>query len=371
MSFSSLLQPTFWDEVKLALFSATHQDVIRAIEKPRKSMRDIAALMSPAAERDIELLANESVRLTRQRFGYTLSLFAPLYLSNLCANECTYCGFTMSNRIKRKTLSKDEIQQEAEALKAAGFDAILLVSGEHERKVGMPYFLDALAILRPYFSSIAMEVQPLSVSDYQALRKAGVSSVLVYQETYHPRQYAQHHKHGKKTDFDWRLATPERLGQAGINKIGLGALLGLSDCWRTDSVICALHAQYLQNHFWRSRYSMAFPRLRACVGNAHQQQPVSDRQLLQLICAHRIINPELEISLSTRENAHFRDNLLPLGITTLSAGSKTQPGGYSNSHDDALSQFDTEDKRSAQEVASVIHNKGFEPIWHDWLPAFC
>ncbi|XOV80318.1 MAG: 2-iminoacetate synthase ThiH [Aestuariibacter sp.] len=371
MSFVEYLAQQSWDEVKLQIFSSNFDDVKQAITTSRKSLRDIAALMSPAADELLEEMAQRAAELTRQRFGYTLSLFAPLYLSNLCANECTYCGFTMSNKIKRKTLSLDEIRQEAQALKKHGFESVLLVTGEHERKVGMEYFLDAIAVLKDYFPAIALEVQPLSQKDYLSLKHAGVNSVLVYQETYHRRQYAVHHQHGRKQDFDWRLTTPERLGRAGVAKIGLGALLGLSDCWRTDSVITALHVQYLQQHFWRSRYSISFPRLRSCVGNSHSQQPISDRQLVQLICAQRIIHPDVELSLSTREAATFRDNLMPLGITHLSAGSKTQPGGYSDKSETALAQFDIEDQRAPAQVAQAIKTRGFDPVWQDWLPEFC
>lgn len=344
------------------------RDIIAKAGSSRLDIDDLAQLLSKEAAQHIELMAATAARLTRQRFGHTMRLFIPLYLSNLCANDCTYCGFSMSNAIKRTTLSMDDLHKECQALKQQGFDSVLLVAGEHERKVGMPYFRQAFAVVSQYFSHIALEVQPLAQKDYAELRGYGLAAVYVYQETYQRSAYDKHHLRGNKTDMQWRLQTPDRVAAAGVDKIGLGVLLGLAD-WREDALDCARHLRYLQQHYWRSRYSMAFPRLRPCAGGINSEHLVDDKTLVQLICAFRLFEPDLELTLSTREPAMLRDHLMPLGITHMSAGSKTQPGGYA---DDtiALEQFATSDPRSAKQVCKALLTYGFEPIWKDWQREF-
>ncbi len=358
--------------IALSINSKTARDVEHALNQRSLSLDDFMALISPAGAEYIEEMAALAYRLTRQRFGNTMQMFVPLYLSNLCANECTYCGFTMSNKIKRTTLSVSETIREIDAINAMGFSQVLLVTGEHESKVGMPYFEETLSAIRDNVSYLMMEVQPLKQDQYTALKARGLDAVLVYQETYSPQHYAAYHTRGKKQDFLWRLQTSDRLGQAGIDKIGIGALLGLGD-WRVDSAMTALHGHLIQQHYWQSRVSIAFPRLRRCEGNniggdtLQNKQLPDEKALLQLICAHRIFNPYAELSLSTRESAHFRDGVLPLGITSMSAASQTQPGGYSQPST-ALNQFDIDDNRSASDVAQAIYSKGLEPVWKDWLP---
>ena len=354
--------------IALSLNSKTAADVEMALAAESKTIDDFMALVSPAATQYLEEMAAQSQQLTRHRFGNTMNLFVPLYLSNLCANECTYCGFTMSNKIKRTTLTVEETQNEINAIKAMGFDHVLLVTGEHETKVGIRYFEDILRAIRHQISYLMMEVQPLKENDYRKLKDLGLDSVLVYQETYSPQHYAKYHQRGKKQDFLWRLETTDRIGRAGIDKIGIGALLGLGD-WRVDSVMTALHGQLLQQAYWRSRVSISFPRLRRCEGGAGQQHYAipDERQLLQLICAHRLFNPQAELSLSTRESARFRDGALSLGITSMSAASQTQPGGYSEPSE-ALSQFDIDDNRPVNEVIKSIAAQGLDAVWKDWMP---
>jgi 2-iminoacetate synthase len=351
-------------EVRMSILSKTVTDVERALSKTKLTLEDFKALISPAAEGQLERIAQRSFELTRRRFGNTISLYIPLYLSNLCANACTYCGFSMENKIKRKTLTADEIDAEMSVIKSMGFDSLLLVTGEHQSKVGMNYFRAILPQIKQQFSYLAMEVQPLNQEDYLELKSLGLDAVMVYQETYNRTTYAQHHLRGAKTDFNYRLETPERLAAAGIDKIGMGALIGLDD-WRTDCLFTAMHLNYMERHFWQTRYSISFPRLRPCEGSVQPKTIMSDRQLVQLICAYRLFNPELELSLSTRESAMFRDKLLPLGITSMSAASKTQPGGYANSEAE-LEQFEISDERSACDVAAAIQAQGFQPVWKDW-----
>ncbi|EGQ7948486.1 TPA: 2-iminoacetate synthase ThiH [Vibrio parahaemolyticus] len=369
MSFYDRFQQLDWDDISMSIYAKTEQDVERALAKPKRDLEDFKALISPAAEPYLEQMAKLSYSLTRKRFGNTMSLYIPLYLSNLCANACTYCGFSMENRIKRRTLNRDEVEAEIDAIKRMKFDSVLLVTGEHETKVGMKYFREMVPIIKQRFNYLAMEVQPLDQDEYAELKTLGLDAVMVYQETYHPKTYAQHHLRGNKMDFRYRLETPDRLAKAGIDKIGIGALIGLEE-WRTDCFFAAAHLDYLERTYWQSRYSISFPRLRPCAGNvpASGLQPKSvmtDKQLVQLICAYRLFNPEVELSLSTRESPQFRDNVLPLGITSMSAASKTQPGGYATEEVE-LEQFEISDERSAASVEDMIRAKGFAPVWRDW-----
>ncbi|MBS0971653.1 2-iminoacetate synthase ThiH [Nissabacter archeti] len=364
-NFSDYWQHLNWEDLTHRIHSKTAQDVEQALAAEKVTREDFMALISPAGLAYLEPLAQRAQRLTRQRFGNTVSFYVPLYLSNLCANECTYCGFSMSNRIKRKTLDAAEIARECAAIKALGFEHLLLVTGEHKTKVGMDYFRQHFGAIRRQFSSLMIEVQPLSQADYAELKTLGLDGVLVYQETYHAATYQQHHLRGQKQDFFWRLDTPDRLGRAGIDKIGLGALIGLSESWRTDCYMVAEHLLYLQQHYWQSRYSIAFPRLRPCTGGIEPASLMSEPQLVQLICAFRLLAPDTELTLSTRESPYFRDNLIPLAITNVSAGSKTQPGGYADDHPE-LEQFAPHDDRSPRQVAHALTRAGLQPVWKDW-----
>ncbi|NAZ98508.1 2-iminoacetate synthase ThiH [Vibrio toranzoniae] len=373
MTFVDRFKQLNWDDIGMSIFSKTAADVERALSKPKRDLEDFKALISPAAEPYLEQMAQQSLALTRKRFGNTMSLYIPLYLSNLCANACTYCGFSMENRIKRRTLTLDEIDAESAAIKKMKFDSVLLVTGEHETKVGMNYFRQVLPNIKKQFNYLAMEVQPLDQHDYAELKTLGLDAVMVYQETYQPRTYAEHHLRGNKMDFEYRLETPDRLAKAGIDKIGIGALIGLED-WRTDCFFVAAHLDYLERTYWQTRYSISFPRLRPCEGGdanggLQPKSVMNDKQLVQLICAYRLLNPEVELSLSTRESATFRDNVLPLGITSMSAASKTQPGGYASGEEE-LEQFEISDERSAADVESMIRRRGFDPVWKDWHSAY-
>ncbi len=365
-SFIDRWQELDWDDVGMQIRAKTALDVERALSAPRRTLSDFMALISPAAEPFLPRMAELAERLTRQRFGNTVGFYVPLYLSNLCANDCSYCGFSMSNRLKRKTLNAEEIERECLALKARGFDSVLLVTGEHETKVGMDYFREHLPRIRRHFSTLAMEVQPLSQAEYAELKTLGLDAVMVYQETYHAPAYARHHLRGNKQDIRWRLATPDRLGRAGIDKIGLGALIGLSPDWRADSYFVAEHLAWMERHHWQSRYSLSFPRLRPCTGGLEPEVTMSDRQLVQLICAWRLFSPTLELSLSTRESPAFRNGALRLGITQMSAESRTQPGGYAEGDKEELEQFAIHDDRALGEVADAVRQAGFQPVFKDW-----
>jgi 2-iminoacetate synthase len=368
-SFSDTLATMSWDDCRLSIYAKTESDVERALGASQRgrrlSLEDFKALISPAAEPHLEAMAQRSQSLTQQRFGKTMQLYIPLYLSSQCSNICSYCGFSMENKLRRVTLDEGQIDAELAAIKAMGFDHLLLVTGESKNRVGMNYFRQMLPKIKAQFSFVAMEVQPLEEADYAELAALGVDSVLCYQETYNRHRYAEVHLRGAKTNFDYRLQTQDRLGRAGVRKIGLGALLGLDE-WRTDSAYVAAHLDYLQRRYWQSSFSISFPRLRPCAGGLAPRSDMSDRQLVQLICAYRLFNPDVELSLSTRESQSFRDAMVSLGVTSMSAFSSTQPGGYADDSAAALEQFVVSDDRRPERVAAAIGRAGYQPIWKDW-----
>jgi 2-iminoacetate synthase len=362
--FGEVFDKFGWDEALESIYAKTALDVERALYNRKKTLEDFKALISPAAAPYLEKMAQESHSITQKRFGKTMQLYAPLYLSNECQNICTYCGFSYDNKLKRKTLTGIEIIQEAEYLKQQGFEHVLLVTGEANKTVGVDYLKNAIRLLKPYFANISIEVQPLEQEEYSELIAEGLYAVLVYQETYHKENYKLYHPKGKKSNFEYRLATPDRLGSAGIHKIGLGVLIGLED-WRADNFFTALHLSYLEKNFWKTRYSISFPRLRPAEGLIEPKVAISDKELVQLICAWRIFNEEIELSISTRENELFRDNVIRLGATTMSAGSKTNPGGYTVEQE-SLEQFEIDDSRSVAEIKHMIEQRGYKAVWKDW-----
>ncbi|MNG65382.1 2-iminoacetate synthase [compost metagenome] len=362
--FKEILDQYSWEEVQTKIYGASDQDVHRALNRANLTLNDFMALISPAATPYLEQMALKAQQFTQRRFGKTIQLYAPLYLSNECQNICTYCGFSMDNKIRRKTLNNTELLLEAMALKSMGINHVLLVSGEANKTVEINYFLNAIELLKPHFSQISIEVQPLEQEEYQLLQTAGVYAILVYQETYHREVYKKYHPKGKKSNFDYRLDTPDRIGRAGIHKIGLGVLLGLED-WRVDSFFTATHISYLQKQYWQTRYSISFPRLRPAEGSVAPNFHLSDKHLLQLICAYRLWNENLEISISTRENESFRDHIIPIGVTTMSAASKTNPGGYVVDPQ-ALEQFEVSDERDMETIKNQIRKMGYDPVMKDW-----
>ncbi|GAA4850077.1 2-iminoacetate synthase ThiH [Algivirga pacifica] len=363
--FTDLFEQYHWDNIKDSIYQKTAADVRHALYKSgKRTLEDFKALVSPAAVPFLEEMAQISHQLTVQRFGKTIQMYAPLYLSNECQNICTYCGFSMDNKVKRITLNPKQIEQEVAVLKEMGYEHVLLVTGEANRTVGVEYFKKVIRLLRPHFSHISMEVQPMDQEEYESLIAEGLDTVLVYQETYHQEDYKKHHPKGRKSNFQYRLETPDRLGKAHIHKIGLGVLIGLED-WRTDCFLVAAHLQYLEKTYWQTKYSISFPRLRPFSGGLPPKVEMNDRELVQLICAYRIFNQEVELSLSTRESEVFRNHVIKLGITHMSAGSKTNPGGYT-AEEESLEQFEISDERSPAEIAEMLKIQGYEPVWKDW-----
>jgi len=370
----------------------TDRDAAREkLAKERLSLADFAQLISPAAGELLEHMGRRSHALTKQRFGKVIRLFAPLYLSNECINNCKYCGFSRDNAILRVTLSLEDVLREARALAAQGFRNILLVAGEHPKFVSSRYLRDCVVALHVEVPSVSLEVGPMETADYQPLVAAGADGLVVYQETYDRAVYADMHTAGPKRNFDWRLETPERAYAAGFRRIGIGALYGLAD-WRFEALSVAAHADYLLRNCWKAYLTLSLPRLRPCAGEFEPLTHMTDRELVQLVCAFRLMFPDVGLVLSTREPARLRDGLFPLGITLVSAGSHTEPGGYTgagkehlhqtvrgrivetgssewatNGHlTKATGQFNIADERSADEVAKRIQHLGYEPVWKDW-----
>ncbi|MGH9183463.1 MAG: 2-iminoacetate synthase ThiH [Acidimicrobiales bacterium] len=344
---------------------AAHADVEAALRRPRRGLPELAALLSPAAGERLEDLAQAAHRLTVRRFGRTVRLFAPLYLSNECASTCTYCGFSATNRIARRTLAPKEVAAEAAALVDRGFRNLLLVSGEHARIVSRGYLVDCVRAAAPLMPELSIEVQVWDTPTYRRLVEAGCDGLVVYQETYDRQRYAQVHLKGRKRNYDWRLAAPDRGARAGMRRLGIGALLGLHPDWRAEVLAVAAHAQALVRRWWRCQVTVALPRLRPAAGGYQPTRPVDDRELAQLLCALRLVLPDVGLSLSTREPPELRDALLPLGVTQMSAGSHTEPGGYSEPSE-AEPQFAIGDRRPPAEVAAVLRRAGYDPVWKDW-----
>jgi len=369
MSFEQQLNHYPQQEIRDQVLNATPQRIDQALRRPRLSMEDFAALLSPQLTDDqLELMATRAHKITKQRFGRTILLYAPLYLSNECHNGCKYCGFSADNHLPRKTLSLDEVEREAKLLREQGFRHMLLLTGEAPEAAGIDYLEQAIQTMKHHCGSVSIEVFPMDTDGYRRMVAAGVDGLTLYQETYDPQLYRDLHPYGPKSDYSYRLAAPERAGEAGIRRIGVGALLGLGDCL-TDVFYTGLHALYLARRFWRTQVTISFPRMRPAEGGYQPNSIVSDRQLTQFICALRLLIPDAGLILSTRESSELRDNLLPLGITQMSAGSCTAPGGYGDD-DHESEQFAINDHRTPSEMEALLRARGYDPVWKDWDSAF-
>lgn len=363
--FSDELEKYDWDETTARISAKTAADVERALSARNPGIEDFMALISPAAAPYLEQMALRSRELTQMRFGRTIGMYIPLYITNSCTNSCVYCGFNRHNKFPRVVLTPAEIENECKAIRELGpFENLLLVTGENPRVAGTDYLEEALRVCRPYFSNLTIEVMPLPAEDYRRLTESGLNGVVCFQETYHRERYKTYHPAGMKSNFEWRVNGFDRMGQAGVHKIGMGVLIGLED-WRTDVTMMARHLLYLRKNYWRTRYSVNFPRMRPSEGHFQPNVVMSDRELAQLTFAFRIFDPDVDISYSTRENHQFRNNMATLGVTTMSAGSKTDPGGYAT-YPSSLEQFAISDPTGPLEVAADLRALGREPVWKDW-----
>lgn len=360
------LLATDLSHLREAVERARPVDVERVLRARRRTIADFAVLLSSAAADRLEDMAATAHATTVRRFGRTVRLFAPLYLSNECVSTCTYCGFSAGNEIARRTLDPDEVLAEARELRARGFRHVLLVSGEHARVVSKDYLVECVRLLAPEIPSLSVEVQVWDGDTYRRLVDAGCEGLVVYQETYDRDTYEAVHLKGKKRNYDWRLGALDRGAEAGMRRLGLGALLGLHSDWRLDGLAVAAHARALMRRWWRCEVSAALPRLRPAAGGFEPHDPAGDRDLVQLLCALRLFLPDLGLSLSTREAPELRDALLRLGVTQMSAGSHTEPGGYAEASD-AEPQFEVSDTRTPAEVAATLKEAGYDPVWIDTI----
>ncbi|MCB9487476.1 MAG: 2-iminoacetate synthase ThiH [Deltaproteobacteria bacterium] len=367
-SFADRIRGLPMDVLRRRLDDVTEGQAAGAVAAPQITDAMIPALFSRAAQGHLETMARRAAAITERRFGKVINLFAPLYLSNECANICLYCGFSMNVDIPRRSLTTDEVVDEAEHLRRQGFRHLLLVSGEHRGAYSLNAMADAVEALRGRFASVSIEVFPMETPEYRRLETAGVDGLTLYQETYDPDVYARLHTKGPKSRYEYRLHAIEKGGEAGFRTLGIGALLGLSD-WRVEATMLAMHARYLAKRFWKSRIAISFPRVNPHEGDYTPEHAVSDAELVQMIVAMRLLLPDAELVLSTRERAALRDHLVGLGITRMSAGSKTNPGGY-KVEQSSLKQFDISDERTPEQVAAMIESRGFEPVWKDFDPTF-
>ncbi len=367
--FSEVLEKTGWDDTTARIMAKTAADVEIALSKPHLDLEDFMALVSPAAAPYLEQMAALSRMHTLSRFGKTISMYVPMYITNSCTNSCVYCGFNRHNPMRRVILTPEQIKDECEAIKRlAPFDNLLLVTGENPKVAGVEYLENALRVCRPYFNNLSIEVMPLKSEEYHRLTQSGLNGVVCFQETYNRDRYKVYHPAGMKSNFEWRLNGYDRMGQAGVHKIGMGVLIGLED-WRTDVTMMAMHLGYLRKRYWKTKFSVNFPRMRPSEGHFQPNVVMSDRELAQLTFAFRIFDHDVDISYSTRERPEFRDRMLSLGVTSMSAGSKTEPGGY-HTYPQALEQFSVSDSRTPAEVAEAIRCEGYETVWKDWDKCF-
>ncbi len=367
--FSEELLKYDWDATTERINSKTAADVLRALNSPNPGIEGFMALISPAADPFLEQMAARSMALTRERFGKTISMYIPMYITNSCTNSCVYCGFNCHNKFKRVILTPAQIEDECKAIKELGpFENLLIVTGENPKVAGVEYLSQALRVCRPYFSNLSIEVMPMSAEDYARLVEDGLNGVVCFQETYNRKRYNVYHPAGQKANFEWRVNGFDRMGLAGVHKIGMGVLIGLED-WKTDVTMMARHLLYLRKKYWKTRFSVNFPRMRASASGYQPNVLMTDRELAKLTFAFRIFDHDVDISVSTRELPAFRNNICRLGATSMSAGSKTEPGGY-HTYPQALEQFAVSDERTPAEVADAIRRAGQEVVWKDWDKVF-
>lgn len=360
------------------------------LECPTPLMRRFLQLLSEDTGGPLEVLARRSQLLTRQHFGKTMRLFAPLYVSNECINNCKYCGFSRDAGILRTTLTVDQVVKEGRYLHGLGFRNVLLVAGEHPKFVSEGYLQSCLDALKPFIPSLSLEVGPMEDAQYADIVRHGAEGLIVYQETYDRATYQQLHTAGPKKNFDWRLNCPERAYFGGFRRIGVGALFGLAN-WQSEALALCAHLEYLYRHCWKAQFTVSLPRMRPYAGN-YEYEPdpllhLPDKDFVRLITVFRILFPQLGIVVSTRESAALRDAVATLGVTHMSAGARTEPGGYTGAGSDdlhltikgrrveletksgcetATEQFQITDHRSPAEMAEMLRRQGLDPVWKDW-----
>jgi 2-iminoacetate synthase len=364
MSFSKTYAQWQGEDLLERMQAVTDSDVHRTLNKRTLTVEDFLCLLSPAAEAHLETMAQKAHALTIAQFGRTMVLYTPLYLSNYCTNGCLYCSFNHKNRIDRRQLSLDDVEDEARAISASGLKHILILTGDAPAIASVDYIADCCRVLDRYFTAIGIEIYALTEEEYRRLIAAGADSLTLYQETYNEVLYARLHPKGPKRDYHFRLDAPERACRATIRAVNVGALLGLDD-WHRDAFFTGLHAHYLQGRYPETEISVSLPRIRPHVGGFQPACVVEDRHLVQVMTAMRLFMPRTGIAISTRESAGFRDKLLPLGVTRMSAGSCTAVGGHTD-EDNGTGQFEISDERSVEDMVAMLQRAGWQPVFKDW-----
>lgn len=342
----------------------TEKEILRALRKDSLSEYDFLALLAPKAQEYLELMAQKARQLTLSHFGKVIFLYAPLYLSNYCENDCVYCGFNRSNPIARKRLTIEELEKEAIAIAQSGLRHLLVLSGDSRRYSSLTYIRECVGLLRKYFSSISIEIYPLSIEEYAHLAQEGVDGLTIYQETYDQTLYAELHGQGPKSDYRFRLDAAQRAAAAHIRQVNIGALLGLGE-FRQEVFFTGLHCRWLTSFYPDTEVGLSLPRLQPQAGNFAPRCRLEDREFTQMLLALRIFLPRQGITISTRESAELRGNLIGLGVTRMSAGSRTEVGGYACA-EKSEGQFETADKSSVAEIKEMITAKGYQPVFQDW-----
>ena len=360
------------EEIENHYAHVTPAMVRSSLNAPRHTFFDLLNLLSVEAGKPEyrDAMRDVSTLARRRHYGKTVSIFAPLYISNTCVNSCRYCDFNIHHRAERKTLTLEEIDLECAAIRKHGIDSLLIVAGEDPKRMTVDFLCEVGRRLKDRFSCLSLEVAPQEEDAYRKLFAAGFESLICFQETYHKENYNIYHPRGMKSRFEWRCNGFDRMGQAGVHSIGMGVLIGLEKEWRTDVTMMAYHLRYLQKHYWRTKYSVNFPRMRPAQNEGFQPNCImTDRELAQATFAMRIFDHDVDISYSTREPAYIRDNMCTLGVTTMSAQSRVNPGGY-HTYPQALEQFSVNDERTAKVIDRRLRELGREPVWKDWDASF-
>ncbi|PID72349.1 MAG: 2-iminoacetate synthase ThiH [Desulfobulbus propionicus] len=348
--------------------SISDADVRAAIAKDQLSAMDYLTLLSPCAAAHLEPMAQKARQLTIQYFGKTIQLFAPLYISNVCSNQCIYCGFNKKNTISRQTLSMEEIEKEAAAIASTGIQHLLLLTGESRRATPINYLVEAVTCLKKYFASVSIEIFPMDEDEYRIMQKAGVDGLTLFQEVYDASIYKAVHLAGKKADYHYRLNAPERGARTGFRTVNIGALLGLGES-RSECFFTGLHTRYLDDAYLDTEIAVSLPRFNEAECDFKPQYPVNDTTFVQFLLALRLFQPRAGITISTRESSYMRDHLMHIGATRFSAGVSTSVGGYAKAEDSTTPQFEITDERSVEQVAAAIASQGYQPVYKDWVEA--
>lgn len=357
------------DQIRDFIAKTTTDEVRATLGKSRCDYFDLLRMLSPAAEPLLEEMRTISQRFRRQYYGKTVTVYAPLYISNSCINSCKYCDFNIHHKYERKVLTFDEIKQEAEAIHALGIDSLLIVAGDDPRTMTIDFLCEVGRYLRTKFSYLSLEIASQDEENYRKLYEAGYEGLTLFQETYNPVLYKDLHPAGPKSVYDYRVWSQLRAGKAGMRNLGMAFLLGLDD-WRMEAASLAAHAIYIQKECWKSKVQFAFPRITPVSGGFQPAHPVDDRDLEQMMLAFRIAFPECSITISTREAPAFRDRMIVCCADNMSAGSKVTPGGYAVLADQDVGQFTLNDSRSVAEVLAAIRANGQEVVRKYWDAAF-